>query len=122
MLAGMAAELLLKAVILQHRKLAGTNSLSLLQDLRVLWSHDIVMLAREAGCNLTSKQIMVAWSLTEYVYWRGRYPAPIEPRSMIPRKGPSGIRVQPTAVTLHDTRALLDTFIQLARASLTGKP
>jgi len=83
MLAGMAAEVMLKAILVQRPtvRVFVTNKRSTLdargRALReIFYSHRLVDLARAAGLRLTPGQRKTAVALSQYIYWRGRYVVP----------------------------------------------
>jgi hypothetical protein len=112
MLAGMAAEAVLKAVILCDANNAGAvagpepKPDDPTRDLHGgFHRHDLEKLAALAQLKLTKKQTKVARALTQYIEWRGRYPVPKESRvdDDVPQMDADGLYKQKKEAATFDT-------------------
>lgn len=131
MLAGMAIEVQLKAilvnlpeirdVVIASKKSLDTSEKSLQN---VFYSHRLVALSRAAGVTLTPDQMKIADTLTQYIYWRGRYVLPTENglddlASVMLENGLIG---QPhRSATIESARELINYIIAEVKTRLYGQ-
>ncbi len=127
MLAGMAIETLLKAIIVSEPQLraavaATKTDLSAKHALRTVFhTHNLVEIAKMADVPLTPKRKRVAQALSQYIYWRGRYVVPMEAglNDLVSRKGDDGlVRPQHVCATIETARDLVDHVTAAVRARL----
>jgi hypothetical protein len=76
-LAGLSIENLLKAVIIQARSARGEPIIAGKKLVGDLKTHDLVLLARRAGIEVSKVEEDLLVRLKQYVTWAGRYPIPL---------------------------------------------
>lgn len=69
MLMGMSFELLFKAIAIK-------------KEITLRHSHNLIILAKEAGINLSNDEKELLKVLTEYIIWAGKYPTPKDESSL----------------------------------------
>ena len=131
MLAGMAIEVQLKALLVNRATIRDVVSGirnpandSERKTLSAFYSHRLADLAQVAGLALSKEQIAVANSLSQYIYWRGRYVLPTERGidDIVPvvlENGLVGIRHQ--GITIEGARDLIEIVIKEVKANLYAK-
>jgi len=98
MLAGLAIENLLKAILIRR---AGR--------FRPEWiSHELARLCRDAGVRLNSVERQFVRRLTDYVEWAGKYAAPTKPSKM----------QVPVRALRADLEAFRELFVRLERLAI----
>ena len=132
MLAGMASEVLLKALLVhcsQMRTIVTTQGKHLddagKELRRVFYSHDLVRLASVARVALSDDQRDTAHVLSEFISWRGRYVLPTEPNleDLVPIPLPDGrVGMRHLSVTIEASRTLLNHLIDEVKLRLYGEP
>ena len=130
MLAGMAIEVLLKALIVHSpkaRKVVSGPEPRTAGSERRLWRafyrHTLVDLAREARITPSEEQIDTAAILSQFIYWRGRYVAPRDKGidDLLPVKHKNSLVGPPDRdVTIEAARRLLEHVIGNVKAGLYG--
>jgi hypothetical protein len=127
MLAGMAIEVLLKAILVsvpEHRPIVTASKQPIDIPGKALWktfrSHRLVDLARQATIALSADREGTAATLTQYIYWRGRYVLPTEHgiNDLIPVEGDDGLVGPAHQITVDAARDLLHHVISEAKARL----
>lgn len=128
MLAGMAIEVQLKAIIVANPQIrdlvSGVRDDSSEEDRsakRAFYSHRLVDLAALADVALSADQSDVAAGLTQWIYWRGRYVVPTERGidDLLPVRvedGLVGSRLR--VVTMESARDLIWVVIGAVKATL----
>ena len=130
MLAGMAIEVQLKAILVNRPevrvvvsapkkpKAAADKSLW-----NVFYSHDLVSLASRTGVAFSTRQLKTAAALTQYINWRGRYVAPTERRinDLVPIKLETGMVGPSHGVTIEHARDLINRIVCEVKARLYGQ-
>jgi hypothetical protein len=127
MLAGMAIEVQLKAILVSSpavrtvvtggRPQKNDPTLKLWQR---FFSHNLLELALEASLPLTEAEQRTAIALSQYIYWRGRYVVPTE-RGMddfIPVELENGLAGQLHHVSVRDATDLIDRIVVEVKARL----
>jgi hypothetical protein len=127
MLAGMSAEVQLKAILVSLpsvRKVVTSTKPSKSDPAIKLWnrffSHNLSELAIEAGISLTMTETRTALALSQYIYWRGRYVVPTERAidDFIPVVLNNGLAGHVHQVSVQEARALIDRIIVEVKARL----
>ena len=132
MLAGMASEVLLKALVVhcpQMRTIVTTYRRRL-DDAgkelhKVFYSHDLVRLASVARVALSDDQKDIADVLSEYISWRGRYVLPIEANleDLVPTPLHDGlVGMRHLSITIDASRVLLSRLIGEVKLRLYRDP
>lgn len=131
MLAGMAIEVQLKALLVNRATLRDVVScLRKPTDdvernvLRAFYSHRLADLAQVAGLVLSNEQVAVANSLSQYIYWRGRYVLPTEGGidDIVPVVLENGlVGVPHQGITIEGARDLIKVVIDEVKAHLYAK-
>ena len=131
MLAGMAIEVMLKAIIVNDPKARAvvtapkSPSDSAGKSLwTAFYSHRLVDVAREANVDLANERIKTAAALSQYIYWRGRYVVPTERGigDLIPVLLDNGLIGQPhNDITLKAARDLINHVVVEVKARLYGQ-
>jgi len=131
MLAGMAVEVMLKAIIVNVPEARAvvtapkcpTNSAD-----KSLWaafySHRLVDVAKEANVVLANDRLKTAAALSQYIYWRGRYVVPTERGidDLIPVVLDNGLIGQPhNDITIDAARDLINYVVVEVKARLYGQ-
>ena len=133
MMAGMACEVMLKAVLVNNPEVlrAATTPSKQLDDhgreLRAkFYRHDLLSLFELARVPLTEAEALAAESLSEYVLWRGRYVVPRDSAidDFIPIRHSDGlIGSKDRSLDRASARALLDKVIEAVKRELyAGQP
>ena len=128
MLAGMAIEVQLKAILtnMEHiRTIVTVSKCPKEKDASIIWkvffSHNLLELAKLAKINLSQEHENVAIALTQYIYWRGRYVVPTERGidDFIPVVLDTGLIGQAHSVaTVESARELLKHIIDAVKTHL----
>ena len=127
MLAGMAIEVQLKAILVNLPEVRAVVTVSKplgASAAGVLWnafySHNISDLARASNIKLSIKQRRVANALSQYIYWRGRYVVPTERGidDLLPTKLESGLMGQKHRITTEDARELIAYVVSEVKGRL----
>lgn len=126
MLAGMAIEVQLKAILVNSpdvRAIVTTKPETAVTKTfcSVFYSHDLVKLAEIADVDMTEKQKKVADALTQFIYWRGRYVLPKENGLDVfePVEQEDGLKQQSYRIaTIDETRKLIDYIISVVKERL----
>ena len=130
-LAGMAAEVMLKAILVQRPTVRNvvTKKRSELVDREralhdVFYSHGLSDLARAAGLRLKPAEHKTAAVLSQYVYWRGRYVIPTARGidDLVPVAHEDGL-VGPLHrdITMDATKSFLERIIRAVKRELYGE-
>lgn len=130
MLAGMAVEVQLKAILVNlpevravvtAPKPSGASADSELWD--AFYSHNLPDLARVSKVKLTNEQHKTATALSQYIYWRGRYVVPTERGldDLLPAKLEGGLVGQKHRITTEAARNLIDRVVSEVKVRLYGQ-
>jgi hypothetical protein len=127
MLAGMAIEVQLKAILVNSPAVRAVVTGSCPQKTdpnlklwRRFFSHNLVELALEANLPLTDAEQRVAIALSQYIYWRGRYVVPLDSGmdDFIPVELDSGLAGQAHHISVRDATELIDRVVAEVKARL----
>jgi hypothetical protein len=128
MLAGMAIEVQIKAILINipHiRTIVSASKPPSDKSATNIWkaffSHNLLELAKIANITLTPAQQNVAFALSQYIYWRGRYVVPTERGidDLIPINLDTGLVGQAHRVaTIDSARDLIHCIIDEVKAQL----
>ena len=130
MLAGMAVEVQLKAILVHEPSIRGivTRQIAATDEhqrklLRAFYSHRLVELFFAASIELTEEQRDAAKALTQYIYWRGRYVVPTERLivDLIPLRGVNGLTGPAHCVSMEAARELVSLVMSEVRKRLYGE-
>jgi hypothetical protein len=117
MLAGMAIEVLLKAIavnvpetraiVFGTRPRGGVDA----ELWESFYTHDLTTLAKAAGVELDESQVTTAAGLSQYILWKGRYVVPRE-------KGIEHLARRDLSPTVEGARELIDRVVQEVQVRL----
>jgi hypothetical protein len=106
MLGGYVLETLFKGVAINlPDNLAGLKSKDR-ATMKRLFHHELRKLAKEAGVTLSENETLLCERLEQYTVWAGRYPAPKDVRSLLPRQFPDGSISALTTGSIEDFATL----------------
>ena len=120
MLAGMAAEVELKAILVSVPEVRAIVTAPKRPETALeksLWnafySHDLLSLAREAKVTFTKEHRKTAAALSQYIYWRGRYVVPTERGidDLVPVTLESGLVGQKHEITIEAVRDFINLIV-----------
>jgi hypothetical protein len=126
MLAGMAIEILLKALLVNTPKVRDVVSAERPKKndekrlRKRFFRHNLIELAEEANFPLNDSEQRVALALSQYIYWRGRYVVPTEQwiDDFIPIEAENGLAEQVHHISPTEVSALIDRVIAEVTARL----
>jgi hypothetical protein len=130
MLAGMAVEVQLKAILVSDpavRAVVTASKRPVAVPDKSLWvafySHDLLSLAREAKVILNNVHRNTAAALSQYIYWRGRYVLPTDRGidELVPITLSSGLVGQMHQITVEEARDLMSLIVSVVKARLYAK-
>ncbi len=128
MLAGMACEVLLKAIIVHSPQLRTvvTTPRKNLNDAEKLkrdkfYQHELVALAALADVVLSQEQVLTAKILSEFISWRGRYVLPTQANvdDLVPFKMPNGlVGSSQNVISICDAENLTELIVAAVQTRL----
>jgi hypothetical protein len=119
MLAGMAIEVHLKAILVNLPSVRAVVTLDAPSGAadrklhKTFYQHNLRALADAANITFTAPEKRTADALTQHIYWRGRYVLPTEKSidDLLPRILPNGLVGNPNHIALDEVRALIKRVI-----------